>query len=148
MPTPILMMFMFLLAVAVAAGVALVFTVGREFWAEATEPASGWDDTPTGELAMWVTQDRKEKLRCPSCQGTQCWDWRRNNQKCGDNPTVAEPNPDYLTGRHYHSSVQPAASGWWPNPRSHAARVRPYLWRKVADHCQIALVRPVAVALP
>lgn len=147
MPTGVVIGIVFIWVVIVAA--ALAGAWGLVLWFRNTEREhAGWDERQsTLEEILW--QQRNEKRRCPHCRGTRCWDFRHNGRTCEKDPTEADGSTDHLMGRHGVYTVQAAPSGYWPLPKTLAARVHRDLWAKVAGHCQIALARPVGVgALP
>lgn len=145
MPTGIAFIFAFLGVVTILGGLVALFFIARELLAEIQQGSNLTYSTM--ELFLFRQAQEKEKVRCPHCGGTRCWDVRREGRPCGDNPTEAKTAASYLVGEHSLHGVKEAVAGWWPLPRTLAARTRPDLWRKVAGHCQIALARP-RVALP
>lgn len=149
MPTEILIVLLFLtclISIGMFAGIKAFLLEYRE---EQRHPVPAWDATATQELHLWRREQQREQERCPGCQGTRCWDWRREGRSCKENPTTASPDPDPLKqGRHHVFTLRPVPSGWWPIPRTRMARLNPHLWAKVADHCQIPVVYPRVVALP
>jgi hypothetical protein len=68
-------------------------------------------------------------------------------RSCGHMPTRA-PETNNLLGHHYHSTIKPAVTGWWPLPKTEAGKSRPDLWKKTAGHVQIALYTGRRFALP
>lgn len=128
-----------------AGGVAVVFFLFREFFAE-TQDDNSHEYDPADLFRLRQAQE-KDKVRCPDCGGTRCWDVRRNGRPCGNNPTESTTVAEYLVGRHSVHGLQAAVAGWWPLPKTLAARVNPDLWAKVAGHCQVALTRPVGAAV-
>lgn len=129
------------------AGATALFFVIWEFIAESQEDNGG--EYSNAELFRLRQKQEKDRVRCPDCHGTRCWDYRREDRRpCGNNPTTSDTEAEYLVGRHAEFGIQRAVEGWWPLPKTLAARVRPQLWARVAGHCQVALTRPVGTVLP
>lgn len=142
MPTWFAVILVLFFSTMIAASITGIFYIAREVWEEKQVPVTGWDNEPA-TLRLWRVEERQQQRKpCPGCSGFRCWDWTRNGRSCKKNPTRADDQPNRLIAKHYAHTVEKAPTGWWPLPRNHRARVRPDLWRKVAGHCQIALVRP------
>lgn len=132
--------------VIILGGVAAIFFIVRELMAEAKDGNS--HEYSNEDLFKLRQAQEKEKVRCPYCRGTRCWDFRRDRRPCGDSPTESSSSASYLVGHHSVYGLQKAVDGWWPLPKTLTARLHPQLWAKVAGHCQVALARPVGVVLP